>query len=273
MSIMSNMKFRALLSFETNKYLKSTIYFTIVWIFFIFLFLSFYDVIKQSADQIEQLYATMPKELIEAFGKGMDSMASIYGYIGNQVVLYLVLSGGIFAVSMASGSIAGEIGNRNLLFLLSKPISRLQIYSAKFIAIITSLFVSNVVLLLTTIIAIKLLTKENDIDLGIFILIYLAIFLLEVFFATLTELLGSKFTSGKAIAFVSLAVIVSYLLNILSGLSEQADSLKYLSPSYYLDTAAIAVDGILRPESVLIVVLSIVFVIMGGYWFRKRDIN
>jgi len=267
------MRFRALLSFETNKYLKVSIYFTIVWIFLLLLYLSFFDVIKDSADQIEQLYAAMPKELIEAFGKGMDSMTTIYGYIGNQVAMYLSLSGCILAVSMAAGSIAGEIGNRNILFLLSKPISRLQIYAAKFIAIVSSLFVSNIILLGITILSINLLTKETDLDLGIFALVYLAIFLLELFFVGLTELLGSKFNSGKAIAICSLVVIVSYLLNVLAGLSEQAEWLKYFSPNFYLDTAGIAIGSGFKVESILIIVLSVVFVIAGGYLFRKRDIN
>lgn len=267
------MKFRSLLTFETIKYLKVCLYFTITWICLIFLFLAFFDSIKQNATELTALYASFPKELLDTFGKGIDSITSIYGYFGNQIMLYIVISGCIFTVFITSNSLASEIGNRNILFLLSKPISRLKIYSAKFIAIVISLLASNVVLLITTIIAIKILTKENNLDLNFFVLIYIALFILELFFLGLSELLGSKLSSGKVGAIGSLFVIFSYLLNILSGLSDKATELKYLSPNYYLDLASIAVNKALKPEAMLILILGLVFVSIGGYLFKRRDIN
>lgn len=274
MLIIINMdEFKSILKFETVKTIKPFIYFTVVWIALIFLFMSLFDTILKSSDQLIQLYSTFPKELMQAFGKGIDSLTSIYGYFGNQIMLYLVLSGCIFTVFIASNSVAKEVENKSILFLLSKPVSRLQIYTAKFLAILISLLVSNLVLSVATVASIKLLTSQHGLDWGFFVLVYIALFILELFFAGLAELIGSKFGSGKAIALASLYVVASYLLNILSGLADVAKPLKYLSANYYLDLAALSAEKALKPEGILILILAVVFIIIGGYIFTKKDIN
>ncbi len=267
------MRYFSLLKFETLKNFKTSLYFTITWIALSFLFMGFFEPIRQNSDQLTQLYASFPKELLEVFGKGIESLTSIYGYFGNQIMIYIVLSGCIFFIFMSANSLSGEIGNRNILFLLSKPLSRLQIYSAKLFAVLINVLISNLILLASTLLAINFLTKETNLDLGFFILVFVALTILEFFFIGLSELIGSKFASGRAIALGSLYVIVGYLFNTLSGLSDQASFLKYLSPNHYLDLVAISTDRVLKPEALLILIVGIFFTVIGAYIFKKRDIN
>jgi len=267
------MKFGSLLKFETKRNFKNFLYFTIIWVLLIFLFMSFFDALKQSSAQIEQLYSTFPKELMSALGKTPESLTSIYGYIANQIMIYMILSGCIFTVFLSSGSIAGEIANRNIIFLLSKPLSRFKIYIAKTISIILNLILSNAILSVATILAIKIFTKEDNLDINFFILIYIALFLLELFFLGFAQFVGIRFNNGKAIAFGSLLVIVFYLLKVLSGITEQADKLKYLSLNYYIDLQNIIDTRAIKADAWIVLILAIIFIILGAFAFRRKDID
>lgn len=267
------MKFTSLLKFEFSKYFKPTMIFNIVWILLIFLFMSFFDSISQNAAQLDQLYAAFPKEIMEIFGKSANSLSSIYGYFGTQIMLYIILSGCIFTVFSSANSISKEIGNSNILFLLSKPVSRLQIYFAKLVSIILNLVLSNFILFLGTILAIKIFTSQQNLDLQFFVLSYLALFILELFFLSIAQLIGMKLNNSKTVAISSLLVIVSYLLKILSGLSNKADALKYLSVNFYLDLQNLQLDKSLKNESFIVLIVSIGLIIWAGYLFKKRDIE
>lgn len=266
------MKLASVLKFETWKQLKVSTYFMGTWAALILLFLSFFEGIRDSAAQIEQLYASFPKELLQVFGKGTESLVSINGFLANQIMAYLVISGCIFAIFQATNSLAGEIGSGNILFLLSKPVSRLQIFIAKFAAVALSALVTNVVLILITAVGIAVLAGEPA-DFSFLIAMYLAAFIMEMLFAALGVMIGTRWNAGRGNAVATLAVIASYLLNILAQLAVQADALKYISADYYIDFARLAKTGQLRPEALILVALTLVFLATGAWLFRRKNID
>lgn len=267
------MKFLALLSFESARYFKVTSYFTVTWIFLIFLFMSFFESIKGSSEQLAEIYKTMPPELLDVFGKGLDSLANVHSYFINQIMLYLLLSGCIFFVFITANSLSTAITNRNILFLLSKPVGRFKIYYAKVLALIINLVISNAILLSSSLIAISITTQEKNYDTAYFVLAFFVLTITEFFFIALTEALGAKYSSNKAIALASVYVIIGYLISVLTGLAKEAEFLKYLSPNYYTDLAFVSDTRGLRPEILLLIVLSLVLIALGWYFFQKRAID
>ncbi|MEP7103277.1 MAG: ABC transporter permease subunit [Candidatus Dojkabacteria bacterium] len=265
--------FTSLLIFETKKFFKPFLIFSTIWMLMIFLFMSFFDSIKQNAQQIIDLYASFPKELLQAVGKDSTSITNIYGYVGSAIMLYLFLSGCILVIFVVSNSLSQEISNHNILFLLSKPISRLKIYTAKFFAIFINIVLSDLLLFLSLVVSIKILTKETEVDYHIFILIFLALFILQFFFMSVAELIGAKLNSGKTTAIVSFLIILSYLFNLISGMSENAGFLKYISPNFYVGLEKISETRELKFENIAIIVLAIGLIIVGGYLFKNKDIE
>lgn len=235
-------------------------------------FLAFFDGIKANADGILQLYETLPKELLQTFGKDPLSITNIYGYFGNAITLYLFFSSCIFVIFLTINSLLGEINNKSIPFVLSKPISRNSIYWGKNLAIVINSAITNIVLALSTILLIRVLTKETELDYGYFAIIYFGLFVMQLFFIGVAQVFSLKFSS-RATALVSFSVVLSYMVHLVSGFALGADFLKYLSPNYYVNFDEIATTRNFNPSALIVLFLGIALIWLGSVIFRRKDIE
>lgn len=264
--------FKQILKFETIKHVKSFSIFTVTWVAIMAIFLAFFDGIKASTDGLMQLYETLPKELLQAFGKDMLTITNIYGYFGNAIILYLLLSSCIFVIILAINSLHGEISNKGLTFLHSKPLSRNSIYFGKTLAIVINSFITNILLCIASIILVQTLTKEAELDYIYFVIIFFGLFVMQLFFVGVAQIVSLKFSS-RATALVSFSVILSYLLHLISGFALGADFLKYITPNYYVNFDEIAVTRSFNPSSLLVLLVGIILIWIGSIIFRNKDIE
>lgn len=264
--------FKHILQFEIIKSSRAFIYFFITWVIIIAVFLAFFDGIKANADGILQLYETLPKELLQTFGKDPLSITNIYGYFGNAITLYLYLSSCILVIFISINSITGEINNKSITFLQSKPVSRNSIFFGKILAIVINSFITNLLLAFATIIIVNVFTNEDDLNNTFFFIVFSGLFIMQLFFLGLAQIISLRFSS-KATTLVSFSVIISYLIHLVSGFSKQADFLKYFSPNYYLNFDDMAVSQTISPSSIIILLLAILFIWIGSLLFRTKDIE
>lgn len=109
----------------------------------------------------------------------------------------------------------------------------------------------------------------------IFALLSIATLLLHLTFAALAFLFSSVMRKTRNVLSISLAVvIVSYFLNIMSGLSEDLDILKFFSPFKYVDAANIINDNVLETIYIVIMIGIISFSIIASFIiYRKKEIS
>jgi len=236
------------------------------------LVLAFFPTIAQQAESIQQLMAGMPKGLMEAFGMEKISVTDIMGYYATKQYTTLTLFGSIYAIILASGILSKEENDKTIEFLLSKPVSRSKIISAKLLSIITIIIIFN--LLITVIMYISLeAVKTADYSLKVFLLLSLAVLLLQLTFACLGFLASVIIRRSQNVLPFSLGlVMVSYFLGIASVLSEKLDFLKYLSPFKYVDAVDILSQQRIDPTYLVIMVLiDVIAVAMSYYLYRRKD--
>lgn len=264
--------FKHILVFELAKHAKSFFYFLVAWTAIIAVFLAFFEGLQANTEGILKLYETLPKELLQTFGKDPLTITNIYGYFGNAITLYLFLSSCVFVAVISISTLSGEVNNKSILFLQSKPVSRNSIFFGKIFAIIINSFLLNLVLAVVTIILVSILTNETDLNYGYFLMIFSGLFMMQLFFIGLAQVISLRFSS-KATTIVSFLVIISYLIHLISGFASQADFLKYFSPNYYINFDEIAATQTLGPSSIIIFVLAILLVWIGSLIFSKKDIE
>ncbi len=175
-------------------------------------------------------------------------------------------------ITLTINSLVGEINNKSIPFVLAKPISRNTIYWGKTLAIVTNAFITNIVLTLISIVLVNVLTNETDIDYAFFALIYFGIFTMQLFFIGLAQVFSLKFSS-RATAIVSFTVVLSYMLNLISGFAKDADFLKYVSPNYYVNFDEIATTRNFNPSALIVLFLGIALVWLGSIIFKRKDIE
>lgn len=267
------MQLNALISFEVKRKLKTTLIFCLVWIGFFILFLSFFDSLKASGEELAKLYETFPKELLQALGKDLEQVTNIYGYFSYSIMLYLVISGSILSVVMLCNSITGEIANGNIVFLISKPISRTKIFVAKYLSLIINLLIGNFILGCAAYIIVRLLTQEDSFNIFYIKHIFFLMLLLELFFATFGLFIATLTNHSRGVAVGVLLVLVSYIFKLIASLSEDASILKYLSANYYVDIEVVKEGTLLNPNIVVIIVSTIILFALALRNFKSKDIQ
>lgn len=247
----------------------------IILIMFVWMYAGFFPAFQDKTQQMEELMSAYPESLTKAFGlEGESFFTSFESFLGVEhfsIVWPLILI--IFALTFASGALAGEVEEGTIEVILSQPISRSRVYFAKYLAgiIMIALFVviSNL----------SILPLANYYDLtvnveGVFVVSWLGFLFISAVFS-FTFLLSSIFDSRSYPTFITAGlVIIMYVLNILSSLKESAQDLKYGSCFHYFDYQKALVDSNIDSISLIVFIGSIIiFTFCGWLIFNKKDIS
>lgn len=236
------------------------------------LVIAFFPTIAQQAESIQKLMAGMPKGLLAAFGMEKISVTDLMGYYTTKQYTTLTLFGSIYAIILASGVLSKEENEKTIEFLLSKPVSRSKIISAKLLSIITIITIFNI--LITFIMYISLeIVKTTAYSIKIFLLLSLAALLLQITFASLGFLASVIIRRSQNVLPFSLGLLlVTYFLSIASALAEKLDFLKYFSPFKYVDAVDILTQQRIEPQFLsIMLVINLVAIALSYYLYQRKD--
>jgi ABC-2 type transport system permease protein len=269
------MKFFHLTIFELKRLAVLFIIWTIIWAGMAYLIVSTYDAVAASSQELQKLTEAMPKELLAAFSMTSENLVTFEGYFNSKFGILFILAGGVLASYLGVARISKEISNKSLLFLIAKPVSRLQVFLAKAIAVMTAIIASNIIVFITCIVAYKLaVTTNTTIPTQFFIFAFLGITIFQYFFAGLGFLFSVMLEEGKALGLSILSSLLAFILNIVTALEGMPEFIKYISPYSYLDIQYIAQHSLLKfPHTLIFVVVGTGFFILALSLFRNKDLE
>jgi len=240
------------------------------------MYVAMFPSIRDKAAEFSDLLAAYPEELIKVLGLSKENLVfdTIEKFISVEhlSIVFPIILFSMF-IGWGGSALAGEIDKGTISFLLSKPLSRVKIYFAKYIAGLLAL----VFLLIVSIIGIIPLARLHGLDyLGPnYVAIAVLSFGLGLAVLSLSMFLSALFNDkGKPYFIASAIMILMYVMNLLSVLQESLVNLKYGSFFYYYDYQA----AFLKNEYDILSLgvffdVSIVFTTLGAWWFNKRDIS
>jgi ABC-type multidrug transport system ATPase subunit len=158
-------------------------------------------------------------------------------------------------------------------FLLSKPLTRSQIITQKLLVVMVNILILNAFVTAVSLIAFQF-SKDADIAIKPFMLLVIAAVLLHLTFASVSFALSALMKKTRSIVSISLGIVLgSYFLNIMSGVSEPLEYVKYASFFKYVDAADIvknnAIDALYISIMVAVILVSFIFAYV---YYRKKDI-
>jgi len=257
---------------EMNRNLKGLIIWTLVISGIAILnLMMFPDVAKQQA-AIDQLIKQLPQALIKAFGMDKLSMADPLGYYATKGYIMIILFGSIYAVMLAGNMLSKEHNEKTIEFLLSNPVKRSGVVTQKLLAIFTNLLIFNLLVTAANYIGFKMAGAEFD--MGVFLLLSLAPFLLHLVFASISFFLSSRIKKSRSIVSISLGLVfVMYFLDIVSGISDKFENLKYITPYEYVDAVGIVINKGINTSYLGIMAGVIIICNLAAYLiYQRRDI-
>lgn len=256
---------------ELKAYRKSVI----IWagsmaalaVLFIFIFSS-------AAGDLE-LFRDVMKSIPEAARKALsiyvDSIATLEGFY-SFIFVYIVLCGAIQAMNLGTSIVSKEVREKTADFLLTKPVKRKTILTAKLLAAFVSLIITNIIYFVITFAV--TLTVKHEYNMKIFLMINVTLFFVQLMFMALGVIVSVIAGKIKSVISISLSTVFGFFIIGALGSILGDEAVRYISPFKYFDTAYIIKNAAYETSFIVVEIIFIIAAIATSYIvYTKKDIH
>lgn len=232
-----------------------------------------YPSIVNSTDvkMMDEMMSMFPEEMLKAFNMDISSIDSAYGWLKSEGFIFVLLIIGCYAGILGSNILLKEENDKTIEYLNALPVKRTNVVLSKVSAAL--IYIVGMVLVIGLFNFIGL-SFSGDFDKKQFILISLTpifssivIFAVCLFISTFTNKTKKMFAVSMGIVFIS------YMLQILSTLSEEVEFLKYLSVFTLADLRNVILDISINPVMIIIsFILTIIFILLSVIHYNKKEL-
>lgn len=258
--------------FEFNTRIKSVLIWSLSVSILIFVFLSLFTSFAGDAELLNQMMSKFPPELKSAFGLDRMDMSSVLGYY-SLIFLFVQLCLAIQASNYGFGLVSIEESELTADFLLTKPVSRVQVLTSKLLAALAALTITNAMVWLITFLALALFRGERTYDTPTLILLLASILMFQLFFLSVGLVVSLLVKRVRNVTPYGLGLgFGMYVLSAFSGMLGDV-KLEYITPFKHFDAAAI-VQRASYDVLLLLLNVSVTFIALAvSYWrYTRRDI-
>jgi len=203
--------------------------------------MALYPAFLKNQSKIMGMLSIIPKEALQFKGiSNFDDMLSVLGFYSVNNVIYMMVLGSIFAIVLSSNILLKEEYNKTAEYLLTRPLTRSEIFLSKMAVIFINVFLLNIVTALAGFICMGLV-KNGPFSISAFLILSLYTLLLNCLFAAIGLFMSTLVKRAKPITTFSIGlVLILYFIYTLSKITEGASVIGYVSPFRYADTNALS---------------------------------
>jgi ABC-2 type transport system permease protein len=236
-------------------------------------FFSMFPAFADQAATMNQLLAKFPPQLLEAFGMNRLDLSSVVGFYG-FVFVFVQLCLAIQAGNYGFGLVSVEENEMTADFLLTKPVSRLQVLTSKLLAVLSSLVLTDLVIWIASFIAILAWHGNREYDAGLLVRLMLSIVVFQLLFLAVGLVVSLLVKRVRSVTPYSLGLgFGAYVLAAFSGIFGDV-KLEYITPFKQLDPAYFVQHGTYDTPLLLLNVIISVVALTASYWlYIRRDIQ
>ncbi len=237
------------------------------------LYLGLYTSVAQDADAFRDLLGNYPESVRAILNINLDYIASLVGFY-SLIFSFILLCGSIQAMQLGVSVLSKETRERTADFLLVKPVSRVTIVTAKILAAFTAIVITDVIFYAITFLLANVVTTDAY-DFGVFFLINLSMFFIQVIFMAIGLLVSMFFKKVKNVLPITFGLVFGfYLVGALFATNKEDEALRFISPFRYYDISYIVSNSgyetpyIILSAAVIAVCMAATYII-----YRKKDIH
>lgn len=225
---------------------------------------------KSQMDDVNEMFSSMGN-FTSAFGMDQLNFGTITGFYAVEGGNILAIGGAFFAAITGISALLKEEKDRTAEFLLTHPVTRVKVVMEKLLSVVAIITILNIIVFVCSVGSILMIGEEFDWK--IIILFHLAYLLMQYEIAGICFGISSFLRkSGLGIG-IGIASIF-YFLNIVANISDDAKSLKYITPFGYTEGADIINNKTLEIKYLIPgMILMLVGMIIAFIYYRKKDIN
>lgn len=260
--------------FELKNLLRSFLLWSLSIFAIQIMFMAFYPSMSKDAATLDLILQNYPPELLQAFGFGeQSSLATVLGYyafVFAFVQLCLAIQSAYYGFNLLSVEEREMTGD----FLFTKPVKRSQILFSKYLAVMSVLFMTNIVIWLSTFLTLELFRDGKAYDIQAVIVLLLSVPLFQLFFISIGLLVTVMTKKIKSVLSYALALSFGlYILNALRGIVG-GKTLGLVTPYYHFEPSNILTTGEITFQRYWLTLIIIVLGHLVCYLkYPKRNIS
>ncbi len=236
------------------------------------LYMSIFPAFADAADTVSKIYSQLPLAIRKAFNINFDpkfALASFYAL----TLGFTTLAAAIQAMNLGTASLSKEERGKTAEFLLSKPIKRSDIATAKLAAAAFVIAITNAVFITATWLIMTMVSKVS-LSANVFLLMSFTLMFVQLFFVALGFLISATANKIKRVLSVSLVTVFSFYIIGMFDAVLGAKTVRYLTPFKFFDLIYIFKHGAYEwPYPAIEIVFVIAAVTAGYYFYNRRDIS
>jgi ABC-2 type transport system permease protein len=252
--------------------LKSVIIWSVAIAALILFFFSIFPIFADQAALMDQFLAKYPAELRVALGLGNLDLATVLGYY-SFLFLFVQLCLAVQAANYGVGLVSVEETDLTADFLLTKPVSRAQVMTSKLLAALTSLLITDAVIVAASLIGIAAFREGRPYSTGPLLLLLFSMIIFQLFFLGVGLAISLLVRRVRSVTPYALGLAMGmYVLSAFSGVFGDV-ALEYVTPFKHLDAAYIIHNAAYDTPLVLLDAAVTIVALVASYWlYVRRDI-
>lgn len=244
----------------------------VVAVIFFIVFLVYPSIINsENIKMMDEMMKMFPEEMLKAFNMDLASIDSAFGWLKTEGFVMILLVIGSYAGIMGSNILLKEENDKTIEYLSSLPVKRKDIVISK---VLCGLFYLILMILCIGIVNFIGLLLVESFNIKQFLLLSitplfpgLVIFFLTLFISTFTN-------KTKKMIGLSLGIVfLSYIIQIISTISEKVEFLRYFSVFTLADIRHIIQNVSINPVMIVIsIVISIILFVLTLVRYDKKEL-
>jgi ABC-2 type transport system permease protein len=269
---------------NTNIYLKElkrnrtaflvwsvTIVVIISWGMFFYPIVMDDEIVKQLTTLFENPFM---KGMMAAFGADLDKFSDILGFYATYNGMYFMMLASIYSIMTASRIVSKEEYERTADFLLTKPVTRIEVIASKIFVWATYMIALNLLMTAVAFIELELLKKQQTYSMKAFFVMSCYSFLGTFLFGALGLFLSILMKRGRNISSMMIGIVLgSYFIDAVSKITRQTHVIGFISPFKFVDHDVLRVGyGFGWWRLLYLIGLSGIFIGSSIMMYKKKDI-
>jgi len=246
---------------------KSVLIWVSVAIVLMLFYIAFYSSFSIDMNSFVELMDNLPDAMKSAMGIDISIIGSILGYYAFILIVILVcmsVQSIILGLSILSKEERGKIAD----FLLTKPISRIKIITAKLLSSLTIILFINIILFISNYLI--LLTVGGEVfNFKVYTLLTLPILFIQLLFFAIGFLISVILKKIKTVLPIAMGIVFGFYFLSMFG----DEKLKVIMPFKYFDATEIILN-IKYDIKYLIITFSFILIsiVLSYIIYNKKDI-
>lgn len=226
---------------EMRRNAFSLMIWTIVITLLISVTMSVFRTFMENQSKITGMLSIIPKGALQFKGiSNFNDLLSVLGFYAANNVIYMMVLGSIFAIVLSSNILLKEEYDKTAEYLLTRPVTRSEIFISKLAVTVINVVLLNFVTALAGFICMELV-KKGPFSISAFLILSLYTLLLNLLFSATGLFISTLVKRAKPITTFAIGlVLIFYFIYTLSKITESISKIGYLSPFRYVDMNVIS---------------------------------